>query len=247
MSKPQWGSGNRDKDADVRQRKPSGTAAVQVGRAEELLDCQIVLYASHASAFDFACHFCFIVDECMFGLGQQGLFPEARVPHRTQMRDLMTDVRNRSLLVAQGKQPASMYAPLASGFVGTMDQELAFEYESHFFGVPPKCRVVRVKPTDEPQFPFFQHHHLVALALSEKLVESIVTESSRDPFVALRVAALTDFLQAAYQQEGAMWLKPELSPLATVWPEGCPQRAIKAASGVTEEKLEKYQEALTSN
>ena len=231
----------------MRSRKPSGTAAVQIGRAEELLDCQIVLYESHSSAFDFACHFCFIVDECMFGLGQQGLFPEARVPHRENMRDLLVDVRNRSLLIAQGESPVGMYAPVTPGFVGTMDQDLAFEYESHLYGVPPKCRAIRVRPVEEPRFAFFQHHHLAALAISERLLDAVAKQTAQDRTVPLKVAALMDFLCAAYEQAGALWFKRELAPIATAWPEGGPQRAIKAASAVTETKLEEYREALTSN
>ena len=231
----------------MRRRKPSGTAAVQIGRAEELLDCQIVLYESHANAFDFACHFCFIVDECTFGLGQQRLFPEARVPHRENMRDLLVDVRNRSLLIAQGESPVGMYAPVTSGFVGTIGQDLAFEYESHFFGGPPKCRAVRVRPAEEPRFAFFQHHHLAALALSERLLDAVGKEAAQDGVLPLRVAALMDFLRAAYERAGALWLKPELAPLAAVWPEGGPERAIKAAGAASGTKLEEYREALTSN
>ena len=228
-------------------RKPTGTAAVQIGRADELLDSQIVLYESHASAFDFACHFCFILDECLFGLGQERIFPEARVPHRTDMLELLVDARNRSLAAARGASSASMYVPVAGLFVGTMEQDLAFEYESHLFGVPPRCRVDRVRPTEEPRFPRFDHHHLVALALSEKLIEALVEQVEHDRMVALRVAALMDFLRAAYEQEGVLWTQPGLAPLAPTWPKGGPERAIAAAARVGEEKLEKYEEALTSN
>lgn len=231
----------------MRSRKPSGTAAVQVGRAEELLDCQIVVYESHSSAFDFACHFCFIADECMFGLGQQRLFPEARIPHRENMLDLLVDVRNRSLLIAQRESPVGMYAPVISGFVGAMNQDLAFEYESHFYGAPPKCRAVRVRPVEEPKFAFFQHHHLAALALSEKLLDAVSKRGEHDLTVPLRVAALMDFLRATYEQAGALWLKPGLAPLAPTWPEGGPQRAIKAADAASDTKLEEYREAWTSD
>ena len=231
---------------EMRSRRPSGTLAVQVGRADDLLDCELSVYERHEDTFALACHFCIAVDELTFGLGQQMLMPEARVHHRKNMSELIVDVRDRAKLVAQDELPASTYVSLAGRVIGEIEQDLAFGYESHFYGRPPKCRAVRVSPAEDPRSPYFQHHHLVALALSDRLVRSLGDTLPDKRIVSLRVSCLMGLLGAYYEKTGAFWLRQDMAAFSPTWPQGLPMRAIEVVTRLSEEKLQQY-EALTSN